>query len=224
MSRVQLSRLLKQGYSIFEVFRLLPVRPNESICRKIQCRLAPIPLLLLSPPHKVLWKDCDSVVVSTYMASSLSNPATLHCYMTFCRTKSDNGVVLSFVLVSVVFHIISYRSVSLPPLQAIHHLLPSSYFHNSAHLNPHIRTRSSSRRNFDRKTMDNAEMKDNLIQIIKERDQLRVDLMHAKSAIIELEEQTLEYDRLLSNTLSQLQACKSKPTPTVAPKPSWIGT
>ena len=72
--------------------------------------------------------------------------------------------------------------------------------------------------------MDNAETKENLIQIIKERDQLRVDLMHAKSAIIELEEQTLEYDRLLSNALSQLQACKSKPTPTVAPKPSWIGT
>lgn len=70
----------------------------------------------------------------------------------------------------------------------------------------------------------NAEMKENLLQIINERDQLRVELMHAKSAIIELENQTLEYDCLLSSALSQLQACKAKPPVTVAPRTSWIGT
>lgn len=70
----------------------------------------------------------------------------------------------------------------------------------------------------------NAEMKASLLEIINERNQLRVELMHAKSALIELENQNLEYDRLLSNALSQLQACKPKPTVAVTPKTSWIGT
>lgn len=69
-----------------------------------------------------------------------------------------------------------------------------------------------------------AEMKASLLQIIDERNQLRAELMHAKSAIIELENQNLECDRLLSTALSQLQACKPKPTMTVTPKTSWIGT
>lgn len=56
-----------------------------------------------------------------------------------------------------------------------------------------------------------AEMKANLLQIINERNQLRAELMQAKSAIMELEQHNLEYDRLLSNTLLQLEACKSKP-------------
>ena len=68
------------------------------------------------------------------------------------------------------------------------------------------------------------EMKASLQQIISERDQLRVELMHAKSAIIELENQNLEYDRLLSETLSELQVRKPKLTVTVAPTASWIGT
>ncbi len=69
-----------------------------------------------------------------------------------------------------------------------------------------------------------AEMNASLLQIINERNQLRVELMHAKSAIVELENQNLEYDHLLSNALSELQACKPKPTATVTPKTSWIGT
>ena len=59
-------------------------------------------------------------------------------------------------------------------------------------------------------TFTHAEMKENLLQIINERDQLRIELTHAKSAIIELEDQNLEYDGLLSNAVSQIQACKSK--------------
>lgn len=70
----------------------------------------------------------------------------------------------------------------------------------------------------------NAEMKASLLQIINERNQLGVELMHAKSAIIELENQNLGYNRLLSNALSQLQACKPKPTVIVEPNTSWIGT
>lgn len=73
-------------------------------------------------------------------------------------------------------------------------------------------------------TFTNAEMKASLLRIINERNQLKVELMHAKSAIVELENQNLEYDRLLSNALSQLQASKPKPTATVTPKTSWIGT
>ena len=69
-----------------------------------------------------------------------------------------------------------------------------------------------------------AYTKASLLQIINERDQLRVELMHAKSAIIELENQNLEYDRLLSNAVSQFQACKPKPIVTFKPKTSWIGT
>ena len=72
--------------------------------------------------------------------------------------------------------------------------------------------------------LTDGEMKANLLQIINERDQLRVQLMHAKSTINELENQNLEYDRLLSNALSQLEACKPKPTVDIAPKTSWIGT
>lgn len=70
----------------------------------------------------------------------------------------------------------------------------------------------------------NAEMRASLLQIIKERDQLRIELMHAKSAIIELENQNSEYDGLLSDALSQLQTLKPKPTVVVTPRTSWIGT
>lgn len=69
-----------------------------------------------------------------------------------------------------------------------------------------------------------AEMNASLLQIINERNQLREELMHAKSAIVELENQNLEYHHLLSNALSELQACKRKPTATVTTKTSWIGT
>lgn len=82
--------------------------------------------------------------------------------------------------------------------------------------------------NLEQKTMatafTNSEMKASLLQIINERNQLRVELMHAKSAIIELENQNLEYDRLLSGALSHLQAYEPKPTVTATPKTSWIGT
>ena len=69
-----------------------------------------------------------------------------------------------------------------------------------------------------------AEMKANLLHIINERNQLRVELMHAKSAIIELENQNLEYDRLLSSALSQQEACQQNSSPAVVPKTRWIGT
>lgn len=71
----------------------------------------------------------------------------------------------------------------------------------------------------------NAEMKASLLQIINERNQLKVELMHAKSAIIELETQNFEYDRLLSNVVLQLQACKPQSTVTITTSnTSWIGT
>lgn len=71
---------------------------------------------------------------------------------------------------------------------------------------------------------NDTRMKACLLQIINERDQLKVELMHAKSAIIELENQNLEYDHLLSNAISQLQACKQNTAVTSNPKISWIGT
>ena len=64
----------------------------------------------------------------------------------------------------------------------------------------------------------NAEIKANLLHIINERNQLRLQLMHAKSAIIQLENQNLEYDRLLS------AACQPNPSVAIAPKTRWIGT
>lgn len=70
----------------------------------------------------------------------------------------------------------------------------------------------------------NAEMKANLLQIINERNQFRVELMHARSAIVELENQNSDYDRLLSSALVQLEACKPKPTVATVPTTSWIGT
>ena len=73
-------------------------------------------------------------------------------------------------------------------------------------------------------TFTNTEMKENLLQMVDERDQLRIELMHAKSAIIELENQNLEYDRLLSNAISQLEAYRLKPPAAIAPKTRWIGT
>ena len=57
----------------------------------------------------------------------------------------------------------------------------------------------------------NAELKANVLQIIHERNLLRMELMHAKSAIIELENQNKEYKDLLSRALMQLEACKLKP-------------
>ena len=71
----------------------------------------------------------------------------------------------------------------------------------------------------------NAEMRASLLQIIHERDQLRVEqIMHAKSAIIELENQNQEYGRLLSSANLQLHACKPKSTVAITPNTSWIGT
>ena len=55
-----------------------------------------------------------------------------------------------------------------------------------------------------------AEIKAHLLHIINERDQLRAELMHAKSAIVELEKQNLEYGHLLNNVLLQFEACKPK--------------
>ena len=51
----------------------------------------------------------------------------------------------------------------------------------------------------------NPEMKATLIQITNERDQLKLELMHANSAIVELEKQIIEFEGLLSKALSQLE-------------------
>ena len=63
-----------------------------------------------------------------------------------------------------------------------------------------------------------TELKANLLQIINEQNLLRVELMHAKSAIIELENRNKEYHDLLFKALMQLEACKLKPKHTT-PRP-----
>ena len=55
------------------------------------------------------------------------------------------------------------------------------------------------------------ELQVNLRQIINERNLLRLEIRHAKSAMIELENQNKEYSHLLSTALEQLEACKAKP-------------
>ena len=70
----------------------------------------------------------------------------------------------------------------------------------------------------------NAEMKANLLQLTSQLYQLKAELKHAKSTIVELENQNLEYERMLSGALSQLQIYKPKSTAVIAPKRSWIGT
>ena len=115
----------------------------------------------------------------------------------------------------------SYPS-NIPPPVAFSHLPLSA----QAHLQ--LSWLEKNTRKHANKTMATAltssEMKSVLQQIISERDQLRLELMHAKSVIVELENQNLEYDRLLSETLSELQVRKPNPTVTVAPTTSWIGT
>ena len=67
------------------------------------------------------------------------------------------------------------------------------------------------------------EAKESLVEIARERDELRVVLSHAKTAIIELENQNIELDRLLSNAHFQLHESNPKRFATLAPK-AWIGT
>lgn len=68
------------------------------------------------------------------------------------------------------------------------------------------------------------EFKTQLVQIIKERDELRTELAHAKTAIIELENQNIELDRLLANAHSQLYENDSTRSSDPIPKAQWIGT
>ena len=58
--------------------------------------------------------------------------------------------------------------------------------------------------------------------IIRERDQLKSDLKLAKAAIIEMENQNLELDRLLSNAHASIQKAFSEPV-LRNPPTSWIG-
>lgn len=148
--------------------------------------------------------------------------------MSLCENKLNNKLVLSFV---VIFQCCLYTpsSACIIPSSPKQHAIPLV-----PHLCPITLTHSypfqleDKLPNLEQKTMaiafTNAEMKASLLQIINERNQLKVELIHANSAIIELENQNQEYDRLLSNALSQLQACKPKPIVTVSPKTSWIGT
>ena len=148
--------------------------------------------------------------------------------MSLCENKLINRIVLSFV---VVFQCCLYTPSS--PC-----IIPSSPKQHAIPLVPRVCPSTLTHSypfqfedkppNLEQKTMaiafTNAEMKASLLKIINERNQLKVELMHAKSAIVELENQNQEYDRLLSNALSQHQACKPKPIATVSPKISWIGT
>ncbi|KAK4693185.1 hypothetical protein P7C71_g4163, partial [Lecanoromycetidae sp. Uapishka_2] len=68
------------------------------------------------------------------------------------------------------------------------------------------------------------DLKAHVIQIIKERDELRTELAHAKIAIVELENQNIELDRLLGNAHTQLYANESSRSSHPVPKASWIGT
>ena len=130
-------------------------------------------------------------------------------------TIENKGVVVFVVVVVVVCdcdYILPHHSVS-HTISLLPHVGPSGI------ISPFIPTLDELR------TEDiNAEMKASLQHIINEREQLKVELMHAKSAIIELENQNVEYDRLLSHALSQLQACKPKQTVALTPKVRWIGT
>jgi tetratricopeptide (TPR) repeat protein len=67
------------------------------------------------------------------------------------------------------------------------------------------------------------EAKAMLLKIVRERDELRIELAHAKTAIIELENQNVEYDRLLSNANNQLYESDPKRFAILAPQ-EWIGT
>lgn len=71
-------------------------------------------------------------------------------------------------------------------------------------------------------TMD--DIKGQVVQIIKERDELRTELAHAKTTIVELENQNIELDRLLSNAHTELYANDSTRSSDPVPKASWIGT
>lgn len=68
------------------------------------------------------------------------------------------------------------------------------------------------------------EFKAQLVQIIKERDEIRTELSHAKTAIVELENQNIELDRLLANAHTRLYANDSTRWSNPVPKASWIGT
>lgn len=68
------------------------------------------------------------------------------------------------------------------------------------------------------------DFKAQIVRIIKERDDLRLELAHAKTTIVELESQNIELDRLLSNAHTQLYANDSSRSSDPVPKASWIGT
>ncbi|MCJ1454798.1 hypothetical protein MMC28_005151 [Mycoblastus sanguinarius] len=72
-------------------------------------------------------------------------------------------------------------------------------------------------------SLTNAEAQATLLKLISERDQLRMELAYARSTIVELETQNVEFTRLLSNAHAALQACDAKPFVFPSPK-RWIGT
>ena len=66
--------------------------------------------------------------------------------------------------------------------------------------------------------------KTQLLQIVKERDELRTELARAKTVIIELENQNIELDRMLTSAHAHLYANGSARSSDPIPKVSWIGT
>lgn len=70
---------------------------------------------------------------------------------------------------------------------------------------------------------DITDVKAFLLQIISERDQLRLELIHAKVVIKEFENQNIQLQHLLSNANAQVQVFMPKVIQ-VAPSKAFIGT
>ena len=71
-------------------------------------------------------------------------------------------------------------------------------------------------------TTSDTEIRELLLGIIQERDQLKTDLEYARAAIVEMESQNIELDRLLSNAHASRQAAYPKLV-LATPITSWIG-
>ena len=71
------------------------------------------------------------------------------------------------------------------------------------------------------------EVKRDLQEIVRERDEIRIELLYAKTAVVELENQNLELDRMLKIAHSQLSEHVPKRSSTPEPKTcvgSWLSS
>ncbi|KAL9104052.1 MAG: hypothetical protein Q9163_000949 [Psora crenata] len=73
-----------------------------------------------------------------------------------------------------------------------------------------------------REETSDSEIRELLLGLIRERDQLRSGLKLARAAIVEMESQNIELDRLLSDAHASILAANPKPVVTPATT-SWIG-